>query len=214
MILEINKLSKNFTQGDNSIHVLKDLDLTLEVGETLAILGPSGSGKSTLLSLIAGLDNPSSGQIKIAGSDLSIMNERELTRFRGENLGIIFQQFYLFSHLTALENIALPLELTGDPMAEEKAKAALHSVGLSHRATHYPSQLSGGENQRVAFARAFVVEPKLLLADEPSGSLDTKTGDQVMNLLFALVKDKKTTLILVTHNEELALRCQKQLRFS
>ncbi|MCB0351060.1 MAG: ABC transporter ATP-binding protein [Bdellovibrionales bacterium] len=214
MILEVKDLSKKFTQGGRTIDVIDRLNLNMNAGETLAILGPSGSGKTTLLSLLAGLDSPTSGDITIAGQSITKLNEKELTSFRGENLGIIFQQFYLFSHLTALENVALPLEIINDKNAYKKAREALKLVGLSDREDHFPKEMSGGENQRVAFARAFVVEPKILLADEPSGSLDTKTGHQVMDLLFDLVKRKNTTLVLVTHNEELASRCQKQLRFT
>lgn len=214
MILQLKNLTKEFHQGDQKIEVFRDLNLALGKGETLAILGPSGSGKSTLLSLIAGLDAPTSGEIIIDGQNLNNLDERELTRFRGQKLGIIFQQFYLFQHLSALENIALPLELAGDHEAGEKARQALELVGLRHRAAHFPYQLSGGENQRVALARAFVVEPRLLLADEPSGSLDIHTGDQVIHLLFDLVRRKQTTLILVTHNEDLARRCGREFRFS
>ena len=212
MILSLKNISKFFTQGSETIHVLNNINLELESGETLAILGPSGSGKSTLLSLLAGLDSPSSGEIKIAGKNMTQMSEAELTQLRAEKFGIVFQQYHLFNHLTALENVSLPLELRNQSGSEHSAKKVLEQVGLGHRENHYPSQLSGGENQRVAIARAFITQPQLLLADEPSGSLDVKTGDQVMDLLFNLVEDKKTTMVLVTHNESLALRCKKQLR--
>lgn len=212
-ILEIKNLTKIFKQGEQKVEVFRDLNLDVNEGETLAILGQSGSGKSTLLSLIAGLDAPTSGDVIIDGQNLTQLNESRLTQYRSEKLGIVFQNYYLFQHLTALENISLPLEISGDPEYKSKALAALHKVGLDHRAHHYPSQLSGGENQRVAIARAFVVQPRLLLADEPSGSLDTKTGDQVMSLLFNLAQTEKTTLILVTHNEELAKKCQREFRF-
>jgi putative ABC transport system ATP-binding protein len=214
MILKIKHLVKDFKQADHQIKVLQGLNLELREGETLAILGPSGSGKSTLLSLIAGLDAPTSGEVYIDGQNLNLLSEKELTHFRAQKLGIVFQQYYLFSHLTARENVALPLELAGDKDALAKADHTLSLVGLSHRANHFPHQMSGGENQRVAIGRAFVVKPRLLLADEPSGSLDTKTGEQVIDLLFDLVKKEKTTLILVTHNEELAKRCQHELRFN
>lgn len=212
MIVELKNLKKSFYQGPQVVDVFQELNLSLNEGETLAVLGPSGSGKSTLLSLMAGLDAPTSGEIWIDGQNLSLLNEKELTFFRAKKIGIIFQQFHLFSHLTAVENVALPLELAGHPEAEEKARYTLDLVGLSHRAQHFPYQMSGGENQRVAIARAFIVKPRLLLADEPSGSLDTRTGDQIMNLLFDLVSKEKTTMVLVTHNEDLALRCQRQFR--
>lgn len=189
------------------ITVFTDLSLQVKKGETLAVLGPSGIGKSTLLSLISGLDSPDEGQIFVDGSEVTTMNEKRLGELRKKDLGIIFQKFNLFDHLTALENVALPLELSHDPEAMEKARQALHSVGLSDRLDHFPYQLSGGENQRVAIARALVIKPKLLLADEPSGSLDQKTGDEVMDLLFNLVKELNSTMVLVTHNEDLASRC-------
>jgi putative ABC transport system ATP-binding protein len=213
MILELKNITKSFQQGDQTIQVLKNLNLSMLKGETLAILGASGSGKTTLLSLIAGLDEPSTGELIVSGHHLETMNERELTRFRSQKMGIVFQQFHLFPHLTAVENVAMPLELSGDANATEKAMSALELVGLKNRSSHFPAQLSGGENQRVAIARAFVVEPEILLADEPSGSLDSTTGDQVMNLLFDLVARKSTTMILVTHNEQLAKRCARQFRF-
>lgn len=214
MILKLTNLSKNFTQGDQKIEVFKNINIEIQEGETLAILGPSGSGKSTLLSLIAGLDSPTTGEIMVDGQMLTHLTESELTQFRSRKLGIIFQSFYLFSHLTAFENVCLPLEIVDDPEAKEKAKSALHLVGLEHRARHLPAQLSGGENQRVAIARAFAVKPRLLLADEPSGSLDAHTGEQVMNLLFNLVKKEGTTMILVTHNENLAQKCSRQFHFN
>jgi putative ABC transport system ATP-binding protein len=212
MIVNISGLEKSFKQGSDKISVIKNFNLSIEPGQTLAILGPSGSGKSTLLSLLAGLDQPDSGQIEIVGENLTQLSEEQLTLFRAKNLGIVFQQYHLFAHLTALENVMLALEILGYPSPETEAKAALTAVGLQHRTHHFPHQLSGGENQRVAIARAFAIKPKLLLADEPSGSLDSKTGEQVMDLLFSLVKEKQTTLVLVTHNEELAQRCQRQLR--
>lgn len=212
MILDLQHVSKSFRQGDQNIPILKDFNLQLEPGQTLAVVGPSGSGKSTLLSLLAGLDQPDSGKIFVASHEMTGLDEKALTLFRSQNLGIVFQQYYLFSHLTALENVMLPLEIQNQPKAKERATEALHLVGLDHRLQHYPHQLSGGENQRVAIARAFVIKPRLLLADEPSGSLDNRTGEQVMDLLFELVKKEKTTLILVTHNESLARRCEKQLK--
>lgn len=214
MILKLTNLGKTFTHAGQAVEVFKNINLEMNQGDTLAILGPSGSGKSTLLSLIAGLDTPTAGEVIVNGQSLSHLTESELTQFRSRNLSIIFQSFYLFSHLNALENISLPLEIAGDPEATAKAKKSLHLVGLDHRAEHLPSQLSGGENQRVAIARAFAVKPQLLLADEPSGSLDAHSGEQIMNLLFDLVKKEKMTMILVTHNEELAKQCQRQFRFN
>jgi putative ABC transport system ATP-binding protein len=209
--VDVRNLCKTFVQGEASIDVLKGINLQLTTGDTVAILGQSGSGKSTLLSLLAGLDQPSSGSIHMDGRDITTLSEQDLAVFRARTLGIVFQQFHLMSNLTALENVTLPLELAKDPAALEKGREALEKVGLSARSSHFPSQLSGGERQRVALARAFVVQPKLLLADEPSGNLDTRTGLQVVQLLFDLVESRKTTLILVTHNDELARRCRRQL---
>jgi putative ABC transport system ATP-binding protein len=212
-LIELQGVSKSFSQGDKTIQVLKNISLQIQPGETLAVVGPSGSGKSTLLSLIAGLDAPDSGDVKVLNQSLLKMTEKELSIFRRENFGIVFQQFYLFSYLSALENVALPLELIGDANAQSKAREALEKVGLSHRLGHMPHQLSGGENQRVAIARAFVTNPKVLLADEPSGSLDQVSGDSVMNLIFELVEKNKMALVLITHNDELAKRCQKSFDF-
>lgn len=206
-------LSKSFSQGGKSVTVFKNLNLQISEGKTLAILGPSGSGKSTLLSLLAGLDEPNSGKVMVFGKNLSSLSEKELTKYRRDEIGIIFQQFNLFPHLTALENVALPLDLNSHGKAAELAKIALDKVGLAHRAEHFPSEMSGGEMQRVAIARAIVTKPRLILADEPSGSLDHATGDLVMNLLFDLVKENKTTMILVTHNTDLAHRCDSIFHF-
>ncbi len=211
IILKASQIHKQFSQGETAVRVLRDLELEIRQGETLAIVGQSGSGKSTLLSLLAGLDSPTSGSIELAGRALGAMTEEELTAYRAKHLGIVFQQFHLMGNLTAIENVSLPLEIARDPQAVEKAQSALEHVGLSHRATHFPHQLSGGERQRVAIARALVIEPSVLLADEPSGSLDIATGHQVMNLLFELVKRRNMTLILVTHNEELVQLCQRKL---
>jgi putative ABC transport system ATP-binding protein len=213
-MLQMINISKSFQQGDQLIQVLHEFKLDLKTGETLALLGPSGSGKSTLLSLVAGLDRPDAGSIMIDHQHLNQMNEEQLTAFRAANIGIIFQQFHLFSHLTALENVMLPLEILNQPQAAEKAKDTLKKVGLIHRLEHFPHQMSGGENQRIAIARALVIKPRILLADEPSGSLDQKTGEQVMDILFDLVKKEKITLVLVTHNELLAKRCQKHIHLS
>lgn len=211
-ILSVKDLNKSYRQGSREIHVLKGLDLEVEKGETVAILGRSGSGKSTFLSLLSGLDGPETGDITIAGSSISQMNEAELASFRGEHVGIIFQQFHLMDHLTAIENVSLPLEILGDKEAESKAQQALEKVELGDRYDHYPNQLSGGENQRVAIARAFVTNPNLLIADEPSGNLDEETGDKVMDILFKQVEENKMTMVLVTHNQTLAAKCKKVLR--
>lgn len=212
MILQVKNLTKTFPSVNQSdpIQVLTGLNLSIEQGETVAILGQSGSGKSTFLSLMAGLDHPTDGSIELKGQDLKSMKETDLAKFRAKNIGIIFQQFHLMSHLTALENIALPLELDRDPEALDKAQEALEQVGLSHRPNHFPYQLSGGECQRVAIARAMVVRPALLLADEPTGNLDNKTGELISNLLFELVESTKMTLLFVTHNEHMAERCSRK----
>ncbi|WP_141735862.1 ABC transporter ATP-binding protein [Oligoflexus tunisiensis] len=210
-LVEVRQVSKEFQQGETVIPVLKNLSFEVEAGDTVAIVGQSGSGKSTLLSLLAGLDQPSQGAIHVDGQDLGRLNQNELTRFRGRSIGIIFQQFHLMRSLTALENVLLPLDILGMPNAEERAMDALQLMGLGARARHLPQQLSGGECQRVAIARAFVVEPRILLADEPSGNLDTATGEKVMNLLFDAVGQRGMTLILVTHDMQLASRCKKRL---
>ncbi len=207
-MLHIENLSKSFTQGGKQIEVLKGLGLKVEKGEKVAILGQSGSGKSTLLSLLAGIDRPDSGSMSFEGQNLEGLEERELTKLRSQKIGIIFQQFHLLPHLNALENVSLPLEIQGQTDIG-RAKKALEDVGLGHRMDHFPSQLSGGEKQRVAIARSMVIEPDLLLADEPSGSLDEGTGDSVMDLIFSLVDQKNKALILVTHNKLLAEKCEK-----
>jgi putative ABC transport system ATP-binding protein len=210
-LVEVRQVSKEFQQGETVIPVLRDLSFGVEAGETVAIVGQSGSGKSTLLSMLAGLDQPTQGSIIVDGQDLSRLNQNELTRFRGRSIGIIFQQFHLMRSLTALENVLLPLDILGLPNAEARAMDALQLMGLGARAKHLPQQLSGGECQRVAIARAFVVEPRILLADEPSGNLDTATGEKVMNLLFDAVAQRGMTLILVTHDMQLASRCKNRL---
>ncbi|MBC7692578.1 MAG: ABC transporter ATP-binding protein [Methylotenera sp.] len=208
--VDVRGVCKSYRQGDSTIEVLSGVDLEVGRGETVAITGQSGSGKSTLLSLLAGLDQPTRGTIQIGGQEISTLGEAALADFRSRNLGIIFQQFHLMSNLTALENVSLPLEISRDAEFKTRSRKALQQVGLSHRENHMPSQLSGGERQRVAIARAFVVQPSLLLADEPSGSLDTKTGRYVMDLLFDLARSEMMTLILVTHSDELARRCDRQ----
>lgn len=208
-MIEINRISKSFRQNEQNIPILKDLSLTISNGSLIGILGQSGSGKSTFLSLMAGIDRPDSGQIIINQTDTSFFSEDEWTSFRAKNISIVFQQYHLISHLTALENIMLPLEIIGTKRSEAKsnALALLESVGLENRANHFPNQLSGGENQRVAIGRALITKPRLLLADEPSGNLDQETGSKVMTLFFDLVRKYNTTTLLVTHNELLAEKC-------
>jgi putative ABC transport system ATP-binding protein len=208
-LLNIENISKTFLQGDNDIQVLDDLSFQLEKGRAASIIGQSGSGKSTLLSLLAGLDRPDQGQIKFCGQSFSSMNEDQLTMLRNGKIGIIFQQFHLISHLTALENVCLPLEIQGGKLDLNKAKEFLDRVGLADRSDHLPSQLSGGEKQRVAIARSLIIKPELLLADEPSGSLDHDTGKDVMKLIFDLAVEEKSGLVLVTHNRELAVQCNE-----
>ncbi|WP_408096962.1 ABC transporter ATP-binding protein [Peredibacter sp. HCB2-198] len=208
-MMKVSNLRKSYGEGSTKVEVLKGINLEIAKGETLALIGKSGSGKSTLLSLLAGLDQPDSGEIEVGDKKISHMKEKELTHFRAEHMGIVFQQFHLVSTLTALENVLLPLELLKRPHAKETAEKLLESVGLLHRAHHLPSQLSGGESQRVAIARALAIRPAILFADEPSGNLDEETGDRVMELLFKMVKETNTTLVLVTHDQDLARKCSR-----
>ncbi len=194
------------------INILRGVDLSVAAGEAVGIVGPSGSGKTSLLMLLAGLDRPTGGALSVAGHDLARMDEDALARFRREHVGIVFQAFHLVPTMTAIENVAVPLEFSGRADAFERAEEALVSVGLGHRLTHYPGQLSGGEQQRVALARAFVAGPRLLLADEPTGNLDRTTGQHVMDLLFGLRERFGTTLLLITHDPLLAERCERQVR--
>jgi putative ABC transport system ATP-binding protein len=210
--LTVTDLHKSFEQGGRRIEVLRGLDLEARAGDTLAILGRSGSGKSTLLALLAGLDEPTKGSIRIGGTDLASMDETALARFRSRNVGIVFQQFHLMGDLTALENVALPLELAGAEEVEARARQALEEVGLSDRATHFARQLSGGECQRVAIARALITRPQILLADEPTGNLDFDTAGAVADLMFRLAEQAGTILIVVTHSEELGRRCARSRR--
>lgn len=208
-MMKVIELRKSYGQGESRVEVLKGINLEISPGETVALIGKSGSGKSTLLSLLAGLDRPDSGEILVQGQKISSMSERELTNFRAHNMGIVFQQFHLVSTLTALENVLLPLELLKRSHSLETAKNLLESVGLSHRADHLPSEMSGGECQRVAIARALAIKPAILFADEPSGNLDEETGERVMELLFRMVVETNTTLVLVTHDPDLAKRCSR-----
>jgi putative ABC transport system ATP-binding protein len=198
--------------GEASAHILKNVSLEVFRGETLALLGPSGSGKSSLLMVMAGLEGVDSGAVEVAGRRLDSMGEDELARFRGAHIGVVFQAFHLVQTLTALENVALPLELAGVADAFARARDALSKVALSHRAKHYPAQMSGGEQQRVALARALVVSPDILFADEPTGNLDSAAGAEIIELMFALNRARGATLVLVTHDEELARRCQRIVR--
>ncbi|MDA0662463.1 MAG: ATP-binding cassette domain-containing protein [Proteobacteria bacterium] len=190
-----------------SVNILKGINLEFTAGETVSVVGPSGSGKTSMMMLIGGLERQTSGKIEVAGHDLATLDEDGLARFRRDNIGIVFQNFHLIPTMNAMENVAIPVELAGMDNAFDRARAALGSVGLDHRLTHYPGQLSGGEQQRVALARAIVAEPRLILADEPTGNLDGSTGESVIDLLFSLRADHGATLMLITHNPALAERC-------
>ncbi len=210
--LAVSGLGKRVTLPGSELTILDGVDFSIAAGDSVAIVGASGSGKSTLLSLMAGLDSPTSGSVVLDGAPLSALDEDGRARVRGEKVGFVFQSFQLLPSLTALENVMLPLELRGDADAEAPARAILSTVGLGERLGHYPRQLSGGEQQRVAVARAFVTRPSLLFADEPTGNLDTATGQAIIELLFALNSEAGTTLVLVTHDEHLASRCHRTLR--
>ena len=211
IVLEARNVSKTVSSPEGSLTILADVSLAVRTGETLAIVGASGAGKSTLLAILAGLDSPSTGRVFIAGTDLTELDEDGRARIRGQHVGFVFQSFHLIPSLTAIENVMLPLELGGRPDARQVAAEALAQVGLSARAAHYPKQLSGGEQQRVAIARAFVTHPAVLFADEPTGNLDTATGQKVTDLLFELNRSIGSTLILVTHDRSLARRCGRVL---
>lgn len=213
-IIQVQNISKHFYQGETKISVFDNFSLDIVHAETVAIVGPSGSGKTTLLSLLAGLEPPNKGSIYIDGRNITQMSESQLANFRSKNIGIVFQQFHLMPHLTALENVSLPLEIIGHPRASQKAKEILEKIQLDHRAYHLPSQMSGGECQRVAIARSISVEPKVIYADEPSGNLDAESAQIAIDILFNLVKESQTTLVLVTHNEQLAQRCTQRIRIS
>lgn len=211
-ILNVRNLEKSYSSGSKTLNVLQDINFEVEEQKTFAIVGPSGSGKTTLLGLCAGLDSPDSGSINLCGSELSDLNEDERALLRNQHIGFVFQDFQLLPTLTALENVAVPLELQGDKEASKIGKELLEKVGLGDRIHHYPSQLSGGEQQRVAVARAFSNRPSILFADEPTGNLDAETGEKVEALLFDLNKEAGTTLIIVTHDIELAKKTQHILR--
>jgi putative ABC transport system ATP-binding protein len=199
-------------QGAARVHILKDIDLHIGMGEAVGLVGPSGSGKSTLLMVMAGLERTDTGTVVVAGAMLNKLDEDTLARFRGRNVGIVFQSFHLIPTMTALENVAVPLELAGIDEAQERARAELAAVGLGARLHHYPAQLSGGEQQRVAVARALAPDPAILVADEPTGNLDEDTGRQIIDLLFAGHGRRNTTLVLVTHDTGLAARCGRVVR--
>jgi putative ABC transport system ATP-binding protein len=214
VIVQADKLTKQVMSGDQPLTILHEASFTVEAGDSLAILGASGSGKSTLLGLLAGLDAPTSGTVYLDGTDIFSFDEDSRARLRGRLAGFVFQSFQLLPALSALENVMLPLELHGLKDAKERAAETLRRVGLDERMTHQPKHLSGGEQQRVAIARAFVVQPKILFADEPTGNLDAATGSQIIELMLELNRAQDTTLILVTHDEALARRCNRQLHLA
>nr|WP_157497791.1 ABC transporter ATP-binding protein [Gilvimarinus chinensis] len=213
-MIQAEQLGKTVTTASGDLTILQDINLRVEKGESLAITGASGSGKSTLLGLLAGLDVPSQGRVLLAGENLGELDEEGRARVRAERVGFVFQSFQLLPGLTALENVMLPMELGGQKNAEARAKEYLAKVGLEARVHHYPPQLSGGEQQRVAIARAFACEPEILFADEPTGNLDSATGNTINDLLFGLNAEAGTTLVLITHEERLANRCARQVQLA
>jgi putative ABC transport system ATP-binding protein len=208
-IVLLDDVHLTLASAAGAVNVLRGATLSVAAGETVSLVGPSGSGKSTLMMITGGLERPSRGRVVVAGAELAALDEDALARFRRSAIGIVFQSFHLIPAMTALENVAIPLELAGRPDAFAAARDGLAAVGLEHRLLHYPGQLSGGEQQRVALARAFAAGPKLLLADEPTGNLDTATGRQVIDIMFALRAERGTTLLLITHDRELARRCDR-----
>lgn len=210
-ILAVQRVCKSVRDATGTLDILRDVNFTLQWGQTVAIVGASGSGKSTLLTLLAGLDTPSSGTVHLDGTDLFALNEDQRAALRAQKVGFVFQSFQLLGNLTALENVMLPLELAGRRDARQAATQMLERVGLGARLRHYPKLLSGGEQQRVALARAFVVHPAVLLADEPTGSLDFATGERIMELMFDLNREQGTTLVLVTHDRAIADRCERRI---
>jgi putative ABC transport system ATP-binding protein len=213
-IVDLAGLELTLSSGAGEVHILRGIDVEIAAGEQVALVGASGAGKSSMMMIIGGLEHATSGAVRVAGHDLTGMSEDELALFRRGNVGIVFQSFHLVPTMTALENVAVPLEFAGHADAFGMAKAELEAVGLGHRLEHYPGQLSGGEQQRVALARAFVTEPRLLLADEPTGNLDGDTGQQIIELMFRLSEKKGTTLLLITHDPALAARCARELRIA
>jgi len=210
--IALSGINLSLGRGAARVHILKDVGLHIRSGEAIGLVGPSGSGKTTLLMVLAGLERSDTGSIVVAGEDLTRLNEDALARFRGRNVGIVFQSFHLIPTMTALENVAVPLELAGDPRAFDRARDELAAVGLAERLNHYPAQLSGGEQQRVALARALAPNPAILVADEPTGNLDEATGKQIIELLFKGHVERGTTLVLVTHDTALAQRCDRIVR--
>ncbi|NJB67890.1 putative ABC transport system ATP-binding protein [Desulfobaculum xiamenense] len=213
-LIDMRDVRLSLGAAGGTVDILRGVTFRVSAGETVSVVGPSGSGKTTMLMVLAGLEHPSSGEITVAGHRLATLGEDALARFRSAHVGVVFQAFHLVPTMTALENVALPLEFSRRPDAAARAAQCLDEVGLSARARHYPSQLSGGEQQRVAIARAFAPEPPLLLADEPTGNLDAATGQRIMDLLFSLRERFGTTLVLVTHDERLAARCSRTVRMA
>jgi putative ABC transport system ATP-binding protein len=210
--IALTGINLSLGRGAIRVHILKDIDLHIGTGEAVGLVGPSGSGKSTLLMIMAGLERPDTGSVRVAGEDLGALREDALARFRGRNVGIVFQSFHLIPTMTALENVAIPLELAGAQDAMERAADELAAVGLADRRAHYPAELSGGEQQRVALARARAPNPAILIADEPTGNLDETTGSEIVDLMFAGHAGRGTTLVLVTHDPVLAGRCDRVVR--
>jgi len=210
-LVQLERVDLHMSSGAGDVHILRDISLDLPAARTVSIVGPSGSGKTTLLMVLGGLEKPTSGRIRVGGRELTGLDEDALAAFRRDNIGIIFQSFHLIPSMTALENVAVPLEFAGSSDAFKRAEEALKAVGLDHRLTHYPGQLSGGEQQRVAIARAFVTAPRLILADEPTGNLDLDTGRKVIDLMFDMTRKHGTTLVLVTHDAQLAARCDVKI---
>jgi len=210
----LDKVDLTLGSGPARVHVLREVNFTVSRGESVGLVGPSGSGKSTLLMVVAGLERIDSGRVAVAGQNYAGLNEDAIARFRGNEIGFVFQAFHLMQTMTALENVAVPLELAGRGDAFERSRIVLAQVGLGERLSHYPAQLSGGEQQRVAIARALAVEPSILIADEPTGNLDGATGREIADLLLAAVAERGTTLVLVTHDVELAARCDRTVRIA
>jgi len=213
-IVELGGVHVTLASSAGPVQILRGIDLQIETGETVSVVGPSGAGKSTMMMIMAGLERPSSGSVRVAGYELTRMDEDALALFRRDHVGIVFQAFHLIPTMTALENVAIPLEFAGRKDAFDRARDELVAVGLGHRLTHYPSQLSGGEQQRVALARALAPQPALLLADEPTGNLDGETGGQIIELMFELSTLRKATLVLITHDMKLAGRCRRNIQVS
>ncbi len=212
--IHLDKVHLTLEGPAGPVNILRGVDLSVDAGTALGVVGPSGSGKTTLLMIVAGLERISSGRVVIAGTDYAAMDEDALALFRRDAVGIVFQSFHLIPTMTALENVAVPLEFAGRKDAFDRAEHQLRAVGLGHRIEHYPGQLSGGEQQRVALARAFAIEPRILLADEPTGNLDGGTGQQIIDLLFEMHAQHKTTLVLITHDLKLAARCERVVRIA